>query len=113
MAVSPLTKEHPIIDSGYAWLVSEASLHVDSDRACGDADLLGEFDELVAAGIVESLTRRGFTWSLQATGAVVLDILDREGMLDESSRIVPARDLVLRAHEIARQIVPAKSWITC
>lgn len=113
MAVSLLTKEQPIIDSGYAWLVSEANLHGDSDRACGDADLLGDFDELVAAGIVESLRRRGSTWSLRATGDVVLDILDQEGMLDESSRIVPARDLVLRAHEIARQIVPAKAWIAC
>lgn len=112
MAVSLLTKEHPIIDFGYAWLVSEANLHGDSDRACGDADLLDKFDELVAAGIVEGLRRRGFIWSLRATGDVVLDIFDQEGMLDESSRLVPARELVLRAHEIARQIVPAKAWIT-
>ena len=113
MAVSLLTNEQPIIDSGYAWLVSEANLHCDSDRACGDADCLGEFDELVAAGVVESLRQRGFTWSLRATGDVVIDVLDRAGMLDESDRIVPARDLVLRGHEIARQIVPAEAWIAC
>lgn len=113
MAVSLLTNEQPIIDSGYAWLVSEANLHCDSDRACGDADCLGEFDELVAAGIVESLRQRGFAWSLRATGDVVFDILDREGMLDGSRLIVSHRDLVLRAHEIARRIVPNKAWIAC
>ena len=113
MAVSLLTNEHPIIDSGYAWLVSEANLHGDSDRACGDADLLGKFDELVAAEIVERLRQRGFTWSLRATGRVVIDVLDRAGVLDESDRIVSPRDLVLRAHEIARQIVPSKAWIAC
>jgi hypothetical protein len=119
VAASLLTNEQPITESGYARLVSEANQHGDSDRACGDAalvggaDLLCEFDELVAAGIVESLRARGFTWSLRATGDVVLDVLDRVGMLDESSRIVPARDLVLRAHEVARQIVPGKAWSDC
>ena len=113
MAASLLTKEHPIIDSGYAWLVSAANRHCDSDRACGDADLLDEFDELVAAGIVESLSKRGFTWSLRATGDVVLEVLERVEMLDESSRTVPARDLVLRAFEIARQIVPVNAWKAC
>lgn len=110
MAVSLLTKEHPIMDSGYAWLVPEANLYCDSDRSFGDVDSMYKFDELVAAGIVESLREHGFRWSLRATGNVVIDILDLEGMLDESNRIVHVRELVLRAHEIARQIVPAKAW---
>ena len=110
MAVSLLSKEHPIMDSGYAWLVSEANLHCDSDQACGDVDSMCKFDELVAAGIVKSLRERGFRWSLRATGNVVIDVLDLEGMLDEVNRNVHARKLVLRAHEIARQIVPAKAW---
>jgi len=110
VAVSLLTKEHPIMNSGYAWLVPEANLHCDSDQSGGDVDSMYRFDELVAAGIVKSLRERGFRWSLRATGNVVIDVLDLEGMLDEANRIVYARELVLRAHEIARQIVPARAW---
>lgn len=114
MAVSLLTGEQPIIDSGYAWLVSEANRHCDSVRACGAAELLDMFDELVAADIVESLRKRGSVWSLRATGDVVLDVLDRTGMLlDGSSRPLSARELVLRAHDIARQIVPGDAWDAC
>jgi hypothetical protein len=113
VAASLLTREQPIIDSGYAWLVSEANLYCDSNQACGDADLLDKFDELVAADIVESLQEQGFIWSLRATGDVVLDVLDRTGMLDESSHPIPARELVLRAHDIVRQIVPSHAWNAC
>lgn len=113
MAASLLTREQPIIDSGYAWLVSEANLHASSGRVCGDADLLDKFDELVAADIVEALRKRGLNWSLRATGEVVFDVLDRTGMLHEASQSLPARDLVLRAHGIARQIVPTNAWHAC
>ena len=79
MAFSLLTKEHPIMNSGYAWLVPEGNLHCDSDQSGGDVDSMYRFDELVAAGIVKSLRERGFRWSLRATGNVVIDVLDREG----------------------------------
>lgn len=109
MAASLLTREQPMIDSGYAWLVSEANQHDDSDRACGDADLLDRFDELVAARIVAGFERRGSHWSARATGEVVLDVLEQTGMLEESSRRVSARQLALRAHDIARQIIPKQA----
>ena len=108
MAASLLTREQPLIDSGYAWLVSEANQHGDSDRVCGGAELLDRFDELVAARIVAGFAQRGCHWSLRAIGEVVLDVLEQTGMLDESSQPVPARELVLRAHEIARQIIPSQ-----
>lgn len=109
MAASLLTREQPNIDSGYAWLVSEADQHGDSDRVCGGAELLDRFDELVAARIVAGISQRGCHWSPRATGEVVLDVLEETGMLDEPSQPVPARVLVLRAHEIARQIIPRRS----
>jgi len=114
VAASLLTREQPIIDSGYAWLVSEANQHCDSDRVCGGgggAESLDKFDELVAARIVAGFEQRGSSWSARATGKVVLDVLEQTGMFEESNQPVPARELVLRAHEIARQIVPAKAWI--
>ena len=111
MAVSLLSSEQPIIDSGYAWLVSEANQHCDSDRADGDADLLDKFDELVAAQIVAGYKRRGSNWSSRATGQVVLDVLEQIGMLEDSNRPVPARELVVRAHEIARQIIPRHAGV--
>ena len=113
MAASLLATEQPVIDSGYAWLVSEANLHNVSDQACGNSDLLDKFDQLVAADIVENLHERGFNWSLRATGDVVFDVLGRTGMLDESSQPVPARELVIRAQDIARLIVPANAWNDC
>lgn len=113
MAASLLTREQSIIDSGYAWLVSEANLHCASDRTHGGVVSLDRFDELVAARIVADLQERGFSWSLRATGDVVLDVLELAGMLHESSQPVPAREFVLRAHEIARQIVPGSAWNAC
>ena len=113
MSASLLTREQLINDSGDARLVSEAHLHGDSGRACVDNELLDRFDELVAADIVESLRERGCMWSLRATGNVVLEVLDRTGMLGESSQPLPARELVLRAHDIARQIVPGDAWNAC
>jgi len=110
VAVSLLTKEYSIMDSEYERLVPEANLHCASVCSCSNVDSMYKFDELVAAGIVESLREHGFRWSLRATGNVVIDVLDLKGMLDESNWIVHARELVLRAHEIARQIVPAKAW---
>lgn len=109
MAASLLTREQPMIDSGYAWLVSEANQHGDSDRVCCGAELLDRFDELVAARIVSSFEHRGSHWSLRVTGEVVLDVLEQTGMLEESNQPVPARVLVLRAHEIARQIISRQS----
>jgi hypothetical protein len=109
VAASLLTREQQIIDSGYAWLVSEANQHCDSDRACGDVDLLDKFDELIAVQIVAGFEQRGSRWSTRATGEVVLDVLEQTGMLGESSQLVPARELVLRAHEIARQIIPKQA----
>ena len=113
MAASLLIKEQPSIDSGYAWLVSEANLHCDSDQACGNADLLEKFDELVAGRIVDGLHEGNGKWSVRATGEVVLDVLDQNGMLNESNQPVRARNLVIRAHDIARQIVPADAWSAC
>jgi len=110
VAASLLKQERPIIDSGYAWLVSEANPHGDSDRAGGNADLLDKFDELVAGQIVAGLRSRGSAWSPRATGEVVLDALEHIGMLDRPSQLMPARDLVSRAHNIARQIVPGHAW---
>lgn len=111
MTVSLLNREQPIIESGYAWLVSEANQHGDPGRADGDADLLDKFDELVAAQIVAGYQQRGSKWSLRATGQVVLDVLEQTGMLEDSNRPVPARELVVRAHEIARQIAPRHAGV--
>ena len=108
MAASLLGREQPIFDSGYAWLVSEADQLGASDRDCGGAELLDRFDELVAGRIVARFSQRGSHWSPRAIGEVVLDVLEQTGMLDESNQPVPARELVLRAHEIARQIIPSQ-----
>lgn len=113
MAASLLIKEQLSIDSGYAWLVSEANLHGDSDQACSNTELLEKFDELVAGRIVDGLHKRRGRWSVRATGEVVLDVLDQSGTLDESSLPARARNLVLRAHDIARRIVPADAWNAC
>lgn len=111
MAVSLLNREQPVIESGYAWLVSEARQHDDSSQTRCAADLLEKFDELVAAEIVSGYRLRDARWSLRATGEVVLNVLDQTGMLEDFNSPVAARELVVRAHEIARQIVPQHSGV--
>jgi hypothetical protein len=111
VAVSLLNREQPVIESGYAWLVSEARQHDDSSQTRGAADLLEKFDELVAAEIVSGYRLRGARWSLRATGEVVLNVLDQTGILEDFNSPVAPRELVVRAHEIARQIVPQHSGV--
>jgi hypothetical protein len=114
VAVSLLAEKQPAVASGYAWLVSESSQHqyfdLDPDLECGEADVLDNFDELVAASIVARLRPPNAEWSLRATGEVVLEVLEQVKLLDTASLSVPARELVQRAHGIARQIVPVRAW---
>lgn len=81
-----------------------------SDRDESSTVTLDEFDENVAALIVASIHRRDSKWTLRATGNVVLDVLDRSPRLMRSPSPMPVRELVSRAHRIARQIVPASRW---
>lgn len=97
---------------GYARLVSEARQHEcrESESVCGESEILDDFDELVAAKIVSRLRNTRVGWSLRATGEVVLDVLQQSNLLSADSLAVPARELVQRAHRIARQIIPSRMW---
>lgn len=112
MSASLLVDERPVIDSGYAWLVSEAKQDFDLDpvRDCGKAASLDEFDELVAEQVVARLGQQEVAWSIRSTGKAVLSVLEQLGWMTRAESPIPTRYLVCRAHRVARQIVPANSW---
>lgn len=114
MSASVLTDERPAIDSGYAWLISEANRDCSRHSAVEEnkAILLDEFDELVASHIVKTLRQQAVVWSIRSTGHAVLTVAEQLGWFSEATRPVPVRRLVTRAHRIARQIVPESRWLT-
>lgn len=112
MIASTLQEEHFATSTGYARLVSLAREHGDrEDGFCGEeVSVLDDFDERVAGRIVARLREKAGPWTVRSTGDVVLDVLEQCNLLEPSSLSTPARELVQRAHRIARQIVPPRTW---
>lgn len=97
-------------DAGGTTLCLEFDL--DSRRAVlsdTDGDFLEAFEDGAAALIVEKCHQQpAHVWDCQTTGEIVLQTLESLGYLQQTGECpVPISGLLLRTHEIIREIVPA------